>query len=85
MSYKNINGFQWAVKHCLQAQMLIKIDDDTVMNLPEVLALAPPLLKNGTLVGGIKYDAIPQRGGNGKWDVSQQEWPGTTYPHYLVG
>jgi Galactosyltransferase len=84
LSYKNVMGLQWGVQFCPQAQMLIKIDDDTAINLPQLLALAPPLLSNGTLVGAISYGAEPQRD-SGKWIVTQEEWPNPVYPDYLLG
>jgi Galactosyltransferase len=79
-------GLQWGVQFCPQAQMLIKIDDDTAINLPQLLALAPPLLKNETLIGAISNGAGPQRSDSwSKWIVSLEEWPSPVYPDYLLG
>jgi Galactosyltransferase len=79
-------GLQWGVQFCPQAQMLIKIDDDTAINLPQLLALAPPLLKNETLIGAISNGAGPQRSDSwSKWIVSLEEWPSSVYPEYLLG
>jgi Galactosyltransferase len=77
-------GMQWGVQFCPQAQMLIKIDDDTAINLPQLLALAPPLLKNEGLLGRIIDQAKPQRNSS-KWIVTYKEWPSPRYPHYLLG
>jgi hypothetical protein len=82
--YKNVMGLQWGVQFCPQAQMLIKIDDDTAINLTGLLAIAPPLIKNGGLLGRVIDQGKPQRNSS-KWMVTHKEWPLPRYPHYLLG
>jgi len=77
-------GLQWCVQFCPQTQMLIKIDDDTAINLPQLLAIAEPLLINGTMVGSVSSGAPPQRTSS-KSIVTMEEWPGSMYPDYLSG
>jgi hypothetical protein len=77
-------GLQWAVQFCPQAQMLIKIDDDTAINLPGLLKIAPPLLNNGGLLGRVINEAKPQRRKT-KWAVTLKEWPSPHYPRYILG
>jgi hypothetical protein len=82
--YKNVMGLQWGAQFCPHAEMLIKIDDDTAINLPGLIAIAPPLLKNGGLLGRVITEVIPLRSNN-KWAVSLKEWPKPLYPNYLFG
>jgi Galactosyltransferase len=77
-------GLQWGVQFCPQAQMLIKVDDDTAINLPRVLQEAPPLLVNGSMIGAQFFSPEPLRNET-KWAVSLQEWPRSHYPDYLSG
>jgi hypothetical protein len=84
LSYKNVMGLQWGVQNCPQAQIVIKIDDDTAINLPGLLAIAPPLLKNEGLLGRVVSYDTPLRS-NSKWTVSLQEWPQRSYPTFLSG
>jgi len=84
LTYKNVMGLQWAVEFCPQAQMLIKIDDDTAINLPGLLQIAPPMLIDGALLGRVMNGTKPLRQ-NSKWRVSRKEWPKRRYPPYILG
>jgi Galactosyltransferase len=85
LTYKNVMGLQWAVEFCPQAQMLIKIDDDTAINLPGLLKLAPPMLNNGALIGRVINGGKPLRRRDTKWRVSRKEWPKRRYPRHILG
>lgn len=77
-------GLRWAAQNCPQAQMLIKIDDDIAVDLPQLLATVPLLLNKENMVGKVYFKTTPLRK-NTKWRVSLKEWPRAYYPNYLSG
>ena len=85
LTYKHAMGLRWASQFCPQAQMLIKIDDDTAANLPRLIQeIAPPLLNKENMLGAVFARAKPMRE-TSKWQVSLKEWPSPVYPSYLSG
>jgi hypothetical protein len=78
-------GLRWASQFCPHAQMLIKIDDDIVANLPRlIMEIAPPLLNKENMLGAVYGGTKPIREAS-KWQVSLQDWPSPDYPNYLSG
>jgi hypothetical protein len=84
LTYKHAMGLRWGVQFCPQAQMLIKLDDDIVVDLPRLLAIASPLLNKGNMLGYVLDGMTPERLAT-KWRVSPKDWPRTHYPRFLSG
>lgn len=87
LTYKHMMGLQWVTMYCQQAQYVIKIDDDIVVDLYRLLSIMNSIVRDqrpllmGYLLKGIR----PIREPASKWFVTQSEFPGPTYPPFLSG
>lgn len=89
MTYKNIMGKLWVSQFCKQAEFVVRADDDTYVDLYSVFFLAQKYqqtddYKDGRfLLGPVKKWNPVQR--DGKWAVTKEEFPDSTYPDYCNG
>ncbi|XP_014778606.1 beta-1,3-galactosyltransferase 5 isoform X1 [Octopus bimaculoides] len=89
-SYRNLTrkvlmGLKWARQYCPQAKFVMKIDDDTFVNVPMVFDyLLSKDVWERTIMGFINIDSIPFRLYT-KWQVSWSEYPYMRYPIYTSG
>ncbi|XP_037094417.1 beta-1,3-galactosyltransferase 5-like isoform X2 [Pollicipes pollicipes] len=84
LTYKHIMALDWAGTFCPQARYIIKMDDDIVYNIFELLKMLHFIPDTGYIGGNIFHEAAPFRK-RSKWIVSQEEWPRDVYPPYLSG
>lgn len=91
LTYKHIMGLKWATDHCYNANYVIKMDDDIVIDLRRIIKdLNKRVLlenkKNFTLLAGYALEnMVPKRDPANKWFVTHEEYPEDTYPTFLSG
>ncbi|XP_063439527.1 beta-1,3-galactosyltransferase 5-like [Mytilus trossulus] len=87
LTYKTLMSFQWATKHCRNAQFVMKTDDDVYVHIPRlkrVITENSNALQNA--VGGSCHRvASPIRDKRSKWYASFESYPEKTYPGYCSG
>ncbi|XP_059142709.1 lactosylceramide 1,3-N-acetyl-beta-D-glucosaminyltransferase-like [Physella acuta] len=93
-SYRNLTlkillGFRWAVKLCQGAQFLVKVDIDTLINVPLMLEFLDQVkvsVKNDKFLVGLKhFNSKPEVVRFGMWSVNRNEYPLPYYPQYMYG
>ncbi|XP_062429653.1 beta-1,3-galactosyltransferase 5 [Rhea pennata] len=86
LTLKTMMGIEWIHKFCYQSSFVMKTDADVFVN---VFYLAELLLrkKRSTrfFTGFLKPHEYPIRKTNSKWYVSNEEYPGDTYPPFCSG
>ncbi|XP_069104558.1 uncharacterized protein [Argopecten irradians] len=85
---KTIMGFNWAVKHCPQADMLLFHDDDYYVQYTNLsLHLREVLTVNKTDIfsGSLAVKARPYRNRGERWFVTVQQYPFDVFPPYVGG
>ena len=55
MTYKAISAARWITKHCTQAKLIIKADDDALLDLPCMMKQIKELQQNGSTVNASLY------------------------------
>ncbi|XP_035671554.1 beta-1,3-galactosyltransferase 1-like isoform X2 [Branchiostoma floridae] len=88
-SYKNLTlktvmCLKWASKFCPSAKFVMKADDDTcvnIFNLVKRLQFTVP----EEFVTGYRCYARPIRAVDDRWYVSEEEYPRETFPRYPCG
>ncbi|KAK7113734.1 beta-1,3-galactosyltransferase 5-like [Littorina saxatilis] len=87
LSLKMTAVLRWSATYCPSAGHVMKVDEDTFVNLPlllYVLKLSSYFRSNYVL--GYKHaHAQPPVVRAGKWGVSKEIYPLSTYPRYLYG
>ncbi|XP_067676210.1 beta-1,3-galactosyltransferase 1-like [Haliotis asinina] len=84
LTHKHIMGYHWVINHCNNVLYVIKIDDDVVLHVKNVLIhlLLNPFTQEHimcvVLNGG-------QKETTGKWIISEEEYPFVRYPQYCAG
>ncbi|XP_045163387.1 beta-1,3-galactosyltransferase 1-like [Mercenaria mercenaria] len=83
---KTIMGFKWIANYCRTAKYVMKSDDDTFINVPNILNY----IKNSgkglqtQLVGSCRNDG-PIRELDSKWYASEQDYKQSLYPWHCSG
>lgn len=87
---KTIMGFNWAVSNCAESSYLFFVDDDYIVNIPNVLEYLKAHYKRhdgqGSLYAGYRWEkAYPKRSNTSKWYVSEEDYPCKYWPPYVGG
>lgn len=86
LTLKTIFGLKWMSVYCQNAQFLLKVDDDIVVNTHLLLNYFQSNLHTQATMFGRVYDkAYPFRDKGYKWYVSFEEYAGDFYPKYCAG
>lgn len=86
LSVKGVMGFKWITERCLNAKVVIKVDDDVVVNMGEVLADLGTYMKPKTVMCRISTRAPIFRKKTEKWYVPEHLFPNQQYfPSYCTG
>ena len=89
LSLKHIMSLGWISAHCGRAQYVVKADDDTIVNVYELLTFlkvdyrAAPITNH--LYCSVYGNMTPRRDRGDKWYVSEKEYPYKKYPPYCEG
>ncbi|XP_024937081.1 beta-1,3-galactosyltransferase 5 isoform X2 [Cephus cinctus] len=86
LTYKHLMGLRWAVNTCHHANYIMKMDDDIVVNLYDILNILQTrgTIEN-TLMGYVLNNMLPIREPANKWFVTQEEFALNVYPEFLSG
>ncbi|CAN7939355.1 unnamed protein product [Ixodes hexagonus] len=84
VTLKSIMMLRWASTFCRHARFVVKVDDDTYLNVANffaTMAARSPDAIYGKLFEGSK----PIRDPDNKWHVSVKEYSDSSYPNYVAG
>ena len=89
-SYKNLTlkhlfGLQFAVEYCSNAQYIIKMDDDIILNMPVIIRYLQIGIPPNTIVGPVNTNARVDRQKKSKWFLTCSEYPLSHFPCYVSG
>ncbi|XP_013773960.1 beta-1,3-galactosyltransferase 5-like [Limulus polyphemus] len=91
-SYKNLTlksalMLRWVTEFCNSVNILVKIDDDTYLNLEKLMKkIRSSHPSNSLKIHGLTFGrSRPVRKQNHKWFVSVKEFPYRHYPEYASG
>lgn len=86
LTYKTVAMLELVSKHCKDAKFLMKLDDDTYLNLPRILRfLANHKNDKRKIYGTLGYEKKPVRDETDKYFVRKDEYSGDVYPDYISG
>ncbi|XP_063709283.1 beta-1,3-galactosyltransferase 5-like [Culicoides brevitarsis] len=92
MTYKHVMALKWFENFCSNAKLLLKVDDDVLVNLPYILTSTKTnfwqALENedGDFIFCKEWaKPLIDRNNNSKWYVSKNDVPGFYYPNFCSG
>ncbi|XP_063421931.1 beta-1,3-galactosyltransferase 5-like [Mytilus trossulus] len=89
LTYKLVFSLFWVNNFCSNANFVVKVDDDVIINLPLLIQHLRQKTKDNLLTDVLEccmhIDTKPLRHSNTKWDTSLLEYPFPTYPPYCNG
>ncbi|KAK7090903.1 hypothetical protein V1264_010642 [Littorina saxatilis] len=87
LSLKMAAALQWSVAHCAGAGHVMKVDEDTFVNLPLAYDLVKTLSshRSNYILGFKHHIDKPPVVRKGKWNVEKDLYPFPKFPRYLTG
>ncbi|XP_020280510.1 beta-1,3-galactosyltransferase 5 [Pseudomyrmex gracilis] len=86
LTLKHLMGLRWATENCKYVRYIMKMDDDIVVNLYEIVEkIRSGITEKNSLTGYILKNMIPVREPANKWYVSKTEYAGNVYPDFVSG
>ncbi|XP_018355358.1 PREDICTED: beta-1,3-galactosyltransferase 5 isoform X2 [Trachymyrmex septentrionalis] len=86
LTRKHLMGLQWAANNCKDVKYIMKMDDDIIVNIYDILEkLHSGMIEKNTLTGYIMKNMIPVREPANKWYVSKAEYADNIYPDFVSG
>lgn len=87
LTYKHVMGLKWVSKYCNHTKYVIKMDDDTVVDVKQFITLIKNLKlpSQNYIVGYILRGMSPIREPANKWYVTKDEYEPTRYPTFVSG
>ncbi|CAG2231074.1 unnamed protein product [Mytilus edulis] len=89
LTYKLVFSLFWVNNFCKNAEFVIKMDDDIIINIPLVVPYLTEKLKTGKSVNVLECktitENIPVRERNNKWFITLEEYPFTKFLPYCAG
>ncbi|XP_077499290.1 beta-1,3-galactosyltransferase 5-like [Amblyomma americanum] len=86
LTLKSITMVRWASLYCPNASLLLKIDDDMLLNVWDLASRVQTLSGvKRTLWGLLAQKWTPQRNPRSKWYVSTRAYRNASYPDFLAG
>jgi len=87
LTYKHVMGLLWVTQYCQQAQYVIKMDDDIIVDFYRLRTVMNSIVHNHKplLMGYLLKGTQPVREPANKWFVTQSEYPQSMYPPFLSG
>ena len=89
LTYKHLLAFKWIQTFCNEAELIIKVDDDTFINTPHLIEYVERYKDIYFIKPSITCSVFrrqsPRRDPSDKWYVSEFEYPNKLYPAYCEG
>ena len=88
LTRKTVMGLKWITQHCRHAQFAMKLDDDSMINKARILEFIMKAPYKGVAFGNVNLNTPVIRSKKGEWGkyhVSREFYPASTYPPYLSG
>ncbi|XP_046358134.2 beta-1,3-galactosyltransferase 5-like [Haliotis rufescens] len=86
LTYKHIMSLGWILKECPGIKLIVKLDDDTMLNTYNLVDYFHlPGAKDRLLYCSVYYRQGPLRHNRTKWYVSPSEYPFQKFPNYCEG
>ena len=85
LTNKSIAMLQWLTRSCLNIAYLLKVDDDTLVNVPRLLDSLHHVTISHFIMGNIIAGAQPMRDRSSKWYTPIGVYSEPTYPDYVSG
>ncbi|XP_067661890.1 beta-1,3-galactosyltransferase 1-like [Haliotis asinina] len=84
MTYKHIMGYHWVVHYCSHVNYVIKIDDDVIVNVQNVVKyISTKKIKTGRIACSAHLKSKVKT--FGKWLPRKNQFPFNHYPPYCSG
>ncbi|XP_046542741.1 uncharacterized protein LOC124253063 isoform X2 [Haliotis rubra] len=84
MTYKHMMGYHWVVHYCSHVNYVIKIDDDVIVNVENVVKyISTKKIKKGQIVCSAHLKSKIKT--FGKWLPRKKQFPFDHYPPYCSG
>ena len=83
MTLKSLLGLKWTMQYCPSAKLLLKSDDDMIINWPYLLEEINKENMSRSIMGPYNEGSRVYR--TGKWKISREEYPLNFYPPYESG
>ncbi|KAK7457291.1 hypothetical protein BaRGS_00039263 [Batillaria attramentaria] len=85
LTYKTLAGLSWVSQHCSHTKFVMKLDQDTFVDLPRLLSFLSSHDKelHNSVIG--KFYSSPLVKSEGKWKVTRSEYPFSMYPAFAGG
>ena len=83
LTLKVLLAFKWTRDFCSTAKYVMKVDEDTYINIPKFVDLLHSQQMNNTLLGPYFFTSLVER--MGKFAVSKSGFPASKYPPHLKG
>ena len=89
LTHKHLMGYRWAAEFCSGAKVVIKVDDDVLVNVYRLVYFLrnvyTRLVPNDAIYCSVYGRMPPRRDKSDKWYVSEDEYPRAVYPPYCEG
>ncbi|KAH3720166.1 hypothetical protein DPMN_063060 [Dreissena polymorpha] len=85
LTRKTLFGLKWVLNYCNQIDYVIKVDIDTFVHIPKLMAQVAKFTPSfeGEIFGRLWKDAEARR--DGKWKIDIKDYPLRKYPPYCDG
>lgn len=85
LTLKTIMGLKWTSTFCSNVKYVMKTDDDTWVNLPNLLRNLKAQNTSSDILYGACWRGAPHRHKQSKWYVPEHLYPHKTYPMFCSG
>ncbi|XP_046559677.1 beta-1,3-galactosyltransferase 5-like [Haliotis rubra] len=83
LTYKVLMGYKWAKQFCPAAKYILKVDEDTFINMASLVKILGTLDLRNTVLGPYFETAGVERGG--KHQLGKASYPFRAYPPHVKG
>ncbi|XP_028314443.1 beta-1,3-galactosyltransferase 1 [Gouania willdenowi] len=85
LTIKTLMMMNWVASHCPNASYAMKVDADIFVNVFYLLAYLRGSPRTSFITGSVIRDGRPRRDPNSKWYLSEEQYPGDSFPPYVSG
>lgn len=85
ISLSSVTALRWAVDNCASYEYLVKVDDDSFVNLMELSRYLSNLPRENSIYGFLMKGYRPNRMKNSKWYTSPQLYNKSRLPDFVSG